>query len=69
MSADDTGPWWTISERVILELLRKVHNGEHPDDVYAELYANADHRGRHREGEPVNEYSGLDAERFLDGDP
>lgn len=37
------GPWWTISERVILELLHKVHAGEHPDDVYAELYANAPH--------------------------
>jgi len=39
----DEGPWWTISERMILELLRKVHDGEHPDDVYAELYANTEH--------------------------
>lgn len=41
-------PWWTLSEAALLELLQRVHGGEHPDDVYAEFYANAEH---HRPGD------------------
>jgi len=33
--------WWTISGVAILEALRRVDNGEDPDMVYAELYANS----------------------------
>jgi hypothetical protein len=57
-------PWWTIAESQIRAMLKRVHDGEHPDDVYAEFYANAEHRyppGR----SPVGEYTGLDAERII----
>ena len=39
-----TDPWWTIRESEILAMLRRVHDGEHPDDVYAEALANSEHR-------------------------
>jgi hypothetical protein len=42
--ADTTSPvWWTISGDALLELLRRAHDGEDPDLVYAEEYANAGH--------------------------
>jgi hypothetical protein len=34
--------WWTIHGETILESLRRCAEGESPDVVYAELYANAD---------------------------
>lgn len=34
--------WWTISGAAILDALRRCANGEDPDLVYAELYANCD---------------------------
>jgi hypothetical protein len=34
--------WWTISEEMLLEMLRRAHNGEDPELIYAEQYANAD---------------------------
>lgn len=34
--------WWIIHGDEILESLRAVANGENPDVVYAELYANCD---------------------------
>jgi phosphopentomutase len=41
--------WWSISGVALLEALRRVAEGENPDIVYAELYANSDHS--HIEGE------------------
>lgn len=35
--------WWAISGDALLEALRRAHDGEDPDVVYAELYANSDH--------------------------
>jgi hypothetical protein len=35
--------WWTISGEAILDALRRVSDGESPDVVYAELYANSEH--------------------------
>jgi hypothetical protein len=35
--------WWTISGEALLDLLRRCHDGEDPDLVYAEAYANCDH--------------------------
>lgn len=40
--ADHLG-WWTISGDALLAALHEVHDGEDPDLVYAELYANSDH--------------------------
>jgi hypothetical protein len=39
--ATDLG-WWTISGEALLSMLRRAHNGEDPDLLYAEEYANAD---------------------------
>lgn len=36
-------PWHTMSGEVLMELLWKAHNGQHPDMVYMEEYANAEH--------------------------
>lgn len=41
--SDPDGPWWTISERSLLEALRRVAAGEDPDLVYADMYANSGH--------------------------
>lgn len=35
--------WWSISGDEILAMLRRVHDGEDPDLVYAEHYANSEH--------------------------
>lgn len=34
--------WWCIHGATILTALHAVHEGQHPDLVYAELYANAE---------------------------
>lgn len=34
--------WWTISGEALLDMLRRVHDGEDPDLVYAEEYVNSD---------------------------
>lgn len=39
--SDDLG-WWCISGETLLDALRRAHNGDDPDMVYAELYANSD---------------------------
>lgn len=44
-----TEPWWTISGDDLLAMLRQVANGDDPDLVYAEHYANSEHE--HPEGE------------------
>lgn len=33
--------WWAVSGESLLEALRRVAKGEHPDVVYMELLANA----------------------------
>lgn len=38
---DELG-WWTIAGSDLLAMLRRAHDGEDPDMVYAEEYANAD---------------------------
>ena len=35
--------WWTISGEDLLDMLRRSHDGEDPDLVYAEAYANSEH--------------------------
>lgn len=35
--------WWVISNEGLLSMLRRAHDGENPDLVYAEEYANAGH--------------------------
>lgn len=35
--------WWAISGEALLEMLRRVADGEDPDLVYAEEYANSEH--------------------------
>lgn len=35
--------WWSISGEDFLEAMRRVKQGENPDFVYAEYYANSDH--------------------------
>lgn len=34
--------WWTISGEHLMHMLDRVHDGESPDLVYAEEYANAE---------------------------
>lgn len=45
MTEEDASPlgWWSISGESLLELLRRVREGEEPDMVYIEAYANSDH--------------------------
>lgn len=33
--------WWTISGQALLDMLRRCANGDDPDLVYMEEYANA----------------------------
>ena len=51
--ADDETPdplgWHVIGGTHLLELLRRAHNGEDPDLLYAEAWANAEHE-THGEG-------------------
>jgi len=35
--------WWVISDEALLSMLRRVANGEDPDLVMAEEYANCEH--------------------------
>jgi hypothetical protein len=37
------GCWWTISEEALLNMLRRAHQGEEPELIYTEEYANAAH--------------------------
>lgn len=41
-SGPDLG-WWVLSGEALLAMLRRVADGEDPDLVYAEEYANSDH--------------------------
>lgn len=34
--------WWVISGESLLDMLKRVHEGEDPDLVYAEFYANCE---------------------------
>jgi hypothetical protein len=40
--APDLG-WWSISGEALLDMLHRVADGEDPDLVYAEEYANSEH--------------------------
>lgn len=35
--------WWVVSGGNLLSMLRRAHDGEDPDLIYAEEYANSDH--------------------------
>ena len=35
--------WWCISGEGLMDMLRRTYNGEDPDLVYAEEFANAEH--------------------------
>lgn len=35
--------WWVIAGDDLLDLLRRAHEGENPDLLYAEAYVNSDH--------------------------
>ncbi|HET6916615.1 MAG TPA: hypothetical protein VFH56_11050 [Acidimicrobiales bacterium] len=36
--------WWTISGEALMDALRRAHDGEDPDLIYTEQYANSDVR-------------------------
>lgn len=40
--ADPLG-YWVLDGTTLLSLLRRVRDGEDPDQIYLEEYANADH--------------------------
>ena len=44
MASDEPAPlgWWSISGEGLLDMMRRCANGEDPDHVYAEEYANSD---------------------------
>lgn len=35
--------WWSISGEALMDMLRRVEDGENPSLVYAEQYANSEH--------------------------
>lgn len=35
--------WWSLSGESLMDMLRRCHEGEDPDLVYAEMYANSEH--------------------------
>jgi hypothetical protein len=37
-----TDSWWSIHGETLMESLRRAHDGEDPDLIYAELYANSE---------------------------
>lgn len=37
--------WWVIEGESLMDMLRRCHEGEDPDAVYAEEYANSEHDG------------------------
>lgn len=41
MSEIDPLGWWAIAGTELLAALHRAHNGDDPDIVYAELYANS----------------------------
>lgn len=41
--------WWCISAEAIMEMLYKVKDGEDPDVVYLEYYANSEVEDYHGE--------------------
>jgi hypothetical protein len=43
MAAPTALGWWSISGEDLLVMLRRCHDGEDPDLVYAEAHANAEH--------------------------
>jgi hypothetical protein len=48
--ATDLG-WWTMSGEALMEMMRRCYNGEDPDLVYAEEYANAEHEEEVSDGD------------------
>jgi hypothetical protein len=36
--------WWVVSDYGLMSMLRAVEHGDSPDAVYAEHYANSEHR-------------------------
>ena len=40
--------WWVISGEALIAMLRRAHNGEDPDLLYAEEYANSEHEDYRR---------------------
>lgn len=42
MDDGDRLGWWTISGVELLKALHRVNDGEDPEMVYAEMYANSD---------------------------
>jgi hypothetical protein len=42
VSATELG-WWCISGEALLDMLKRVADGENPDLVFAEEYANSEH--------------------------
>lgn len=43
MTEEGAMGWWVVSGKNLLAMLRRAHDGEDPDLIYAEEYANSDH--------------------------
>ena len=43
MNLENLLGYWAISGEALLDMLRRAHDGEDPDLVYAEEYANSKH--------------------------
>lgn len=52
--ARDLG-WHTMSGEYLMEALRRCHNGEHPEFVFMEMYANAIERESFADDEEEDE--------------
>lgn len=42
MSAAPADQWWSIDGEVLLDALKRAHDGDDPDVVYVELFANSE---------------------------
>jgi len=42
MSKQPSAQWWTINGQVLLDALHRAHDGDDPEVVYLELFANSD---------------------------
>ena len=42
MTKQPSDQWWSINGQVLLDALNRAHNGDDPDVVYLELFANSD---------------------------
>lgn len=46
-SFDAQPTWWAIEGSMLAAVLKRAHEGEEPEALYMELYANSEHEETH----------------------